>query len=76
MQNVYGPLSKEYCFWFYLLSIVGFVMMVITIATSMYVGIVNKKGISFYLSMVAFSISYGIIYFQNRLLWSMCSKTL
>jgi hypothetical protein len=76
MTNVYGPLNKDYCVWFYFLSILGFVMLVLTLTASLYVGIVGKKGPEYFVGMMAVSLSYGIFYFQNRLLWSMCSKTL
>jgi hypothetical protein len=76
MTNVYGPLNKDYCVWFYFLSILGFVMLVLTIVASLYIGIVRKKGPEYFVGMLAVSLSYGIFYFQNRLLWSMCSKTL
>jgi len=76
MTNVYGPLNKDYCIWFYFLSIFGFIMLVMTLTASLYVGIVGKKGPEFYVAMLVFSLNYAIMYFQNRLLWSMCSKTL
>ena len=76
MNDVYSPLGREYCFWFYILSVIGFVMMIISVITALYIGMVGKKGMVFYTSMFAISLSYGIFYFQNRLLWSMCSKTL
>ena len=76
MTNVYGPLSKDYCIWFYLLSMLGFIMLVLTIVASLYFGIISKKGPEYYIAMLVFSLNYAIMYFQNRLLWSMCSKTL
>ena len=76
MRDVYGTLDKSYCFWFYMLSVIGFVLMSITVISSLYIGMVGKKGMTFYMGTFAIALSYGIFYFQNRLLWSMCSKSL
>jgi hypothetical protein len=72
MQYIYGPLSKEYCIYFYFLSIVGFILLVLAILGIVLVGLSQKRSSSFYLQMLMACIGYGILYFQNRLLYSMC----
>jgi hypothetical protein len=72
MDTIYGPLSQQYCVYFYYLSMIGFILLILSILTSLYVGITRKKDSSFYLKMLMVSIGYGIFYFQNRLLYSMC----
>lgn len=72
MDTIYGPLSQQYCVYFYYLSMIGFVLLILSLLTSLYVGITRKKDSSFYMKMLMVSIGYGVFYFQNRLLYSMC----
>jgi hypothetical protein len=74
MSYVYGPLGSEYCMYFYYLSIFGFVLFIFTMISSLVVGIAQKKGSSYFLQMMVISLGYGIFYFQNRLLYSMCIR--
>jgi hypothetical protein len=76
METVYGPLSKEYCIYFYILSVIGFVTLMIVVISSLIIGISFKKGIRFYLEMLMLCIPYALIYFTNRLLYSMCAGSL
>ena len=71
--NLFGPLSREYCLWFYWLSVLGFVFFVLTIVGGLIMLLSAKKFSPELLhSVVMTSIMYGIFYFQNRLLYSMC----
>lgn len=76
METVYGPLSKEYCIYFYILSIIGFVLLIIVILSTLLIGITKKKDSKFYMEMFMLCIPYALIYFTNRLLYSMCSGAL
>lgn len=76
MDTVYGPLSKEYCIYFYLLSIIGFISLFIVVISALLIGLSLKKGIMFYLEMFMLCIPYALIYFTNRLLYSMCVGSL
>ena len=75
-SNLFGNISGEYCVYFYLLSVIGLVFFVISIAGIAYIGISRKKGLDFYLPATVQSLAYFFIYLQNRLLFNMCSKTL
>ena len=76
IDSLFGPLSKTYCFYFYLLSFGGlFVLIVYTLAT-LFVGISKKKGPMFYLYAFSVCLVYGMFYLQNRLLYNMCSHSL
>lgn len=75
MDNVYG-LSKHYCIYFYYLSIFGFVLLILTLISTLFIGISKNKGFSFYLKGFSMALIYGILYFQNRLFHTMCSKSL
>jgi hypothetical protein len=72
LDTLFGPLSKQYCIWFYGLSIFGFIILLILLLGSLIVGITKRKGIDFYILMIFGLIPYVAIYFQNRLLYSMC----
>ena len=72
LQTVFGPLGKDYCLYFYILSMVGFFLLVLLGITSIMIGISQRKGFDFYFQMLTVGIGYAIFYFQNRLLHSMC----
>jgi len=73
MDVLYGPLGRDYCIWFYALSILGFLSLFILVVSTLYYGVTKKKGLEFYLMMIPVALGYAIFYFQNRLLYSMCS---
>ena len=75
-NSLFGPLDKKYCLYFYILSLMGMILLLITIFTALYIGLSEKKDGVFYYQMVLVSMGYGIFYFQNRLLYNMCSKSL
>jgi hypothetical protein len=76
MSNLFGPLGKEYCVWFYFLSVLSFVSLLFFLVPAFYKGIVSKKDIWYYLGVLVVALMYGITYFQNRLLYSMCSGSM
>lgn len=71
-ETLFGPLPKSYCLYFYYLSILGFVLLTLSLISNIALGLNKNKGLDFYLSSFMISISYLIFYFQNRLLYSMC----
>lgn len=73
-NDFFSPLGKEYCTYFYVLSVLGFVIFWVLLISGLYMGISQKKGSSFYFKIIMMSLSYAIIYFQNRLLHSMCVR--
>ena len=76
MNTLFGPLDRKYCDYFYILSIFGFVLLVILLLTSLMVGISKRKGLDFYMQTISIALGYAIFYFQNRLLHSMCVGTM
>ena len=77
MDNIYGVLSKEYCLYFYILSVIGFVILFCVVLFTILFGIMYKKtNFQFYLQMFMICIPYIFIYFTNRLLFSMCVNSL
>lgn len=73
-EMLFSPLSKDYCVWFYGWSILTYVWFIVLLILSIVYGIKNKKGIEFYFMSAATCLAYFLIYFQYRLLYSMCVK--
>lgn len=76
MDYLYGPLSKDYCIYFYILSILGFVLLILFLVPAIFMGIMKRKGVDYYFTILGVSFGYAIFYFQNRLLHSMCMGTM
>jgi hypothetical protein len=76
MDYLYGPLTKDYCVYFYFLSVFGFIMLCFAAVSSLFFGIFKKKGFEFFSGMFMVCLAYGLFYFQNRLLYSMCVGSL
>lgn len=72
MDTLFGPLGKEYCIYFYYLSIMGMFFLTLLLASTLITGILKRKGFDFYLQLLSVAIGYFIFYFQNRILYSMC----
>jgi len=76
INDIFAPFQNhDLCLWFYFLSVAGFVLFVFAVVSGLYFGITQKKNASFYLSIFFVSIWYLIFYFQSRLLYTMCVKT-
>jgi hypothetical protein len=71
-NTFFGPLNKQYCIYFYFLSLFGFMLLVVFLFSSLLVGLNKRKGLDYYMQVVGISLGYGMLYFQNRLLHSMC----
>jgi hypothetical protein len=80
LEGLFSPLSKEYCLWFYYLQIIGFIFLVIILLTSLFIilGADTKKKEKGKLlgGIFVMIMTYGIFYFQNRLFYSICTKSL
>ncbi len=68
-----SPLSKEYCNWFYFLTVVSFIIMVI--AAFSCADQVIRGNVDPVQALIAFSGPF-LVYFSNRLLYSMCMGSL
>lgn len=74
MDYIYGPLSVDYCVYFYFLSMFGFILLIFTVILSLYIGITKGKNAEYFWKMAMVCIGYGVFYFQNRLLYHMCAS--
>ena len=74
MNSLFGPLNRKYCDWFFYLSAIAFVFMILTLLSGVFV-IFSKKLKSEYVFAIVWSAAmYAAFYFQNRLLYHMCTK--
>jgi hypothetical protein len=73
-DTLYGPLGKNYCFYFYILSVIGFISLLFVVISALFIGVYKKKGFDFYVQAFTLAVVYGMVYFQNRLLFNMCES--
>ena len=76
LDYIYGPISQKYCIYFYILSVLGFGLLLFVLLVTIYQGFTKKHPVSFYLNMIMLAILYGMFYLQNRLLYNMCNGSM
>ena len=78
MSNYFGPLSKDYCMYFYLMSIFFFVLMILGLFGVVSAMIMKPKQISvmFFLNAAMLLMNTALTYFVNRLLHTMCANSI
>ncbi len=78
MEKYFGPLPREYCVYFYALSIlfgVMFAMSVVSIAYFMITHI-KKVDMMFIVNSIFILLNSFLAYLANRLLHTMCVKSI
>jgi hypothetical protein len=78
LDKYFGPLGKDSCMYFYIFSIIAGVSFMITLIGAIIVIITHFKKMDYLLlsNMFFMLLNMFIIYFVNRLLHSMCIKSL
>ena len=78
MDDYFGPLSREYCGYFYFLSIMFGFLFVFSILSIVYTFVVNYKKINsmFVANSLVLLINIFLAYFTNRLMHTMCVKSI
>ena len=78
MDYFFGPLSKDYCLYYYILSIIMAITFVILLVVFIHFTLTEEKKIKWTMIMSMFSTLFSIFmsYFVARLLYSMCSRSL
>jgi hypothetical protein len=71
-QTFFSPLGKQYCLYFYILSVIGLIFVAVVLFSAVIIGVSKRKGLDFYFAALMGSLGYAVFYFQNRLLYSMC----
>lgn len=71
---LFGPLDAEYCSYFYFLSVMHYCIFIFILASIVFALITGNKKLDFKMitTMIFGSLLYAVMYFQNRLLHSMC----
>ena len=78
LYTFFGPLNKDSCVYFLLLSVIFFSIIVFTFIIEIIYIIRNFKNINIRTFMNAILIFFNLFlgYFVNRILYSMCSNSL
>lgn len=78
MDQYFGPLPREYCVYFYALSIIFGVMFLLSVISIAYFMITNIKKVNtmFIVNSVFILLNSFLAYFSNRLLHTMCVKSI
>lgn len=70
---LFGPLDKKYCAYFYYLSVIGYVLMLLVLISLVGLLMMDKK---LDMKMIMYSVYlillYFLVYFQGRLLNTVC----
>jgi hypothetical protein len=56
-DQLFGPLSKKYCIYFYYLSVIGFILLLLVLVSSIYIAVTMKKMGIFTFQMVLVALS-------------------
>ena len=75
MNNIMGPLGKEYCNIFYVLGIFIFILAVIGLVRSVFL-FLDKKNRNYSLASLINSIMLFFIYLLYRMYYNICVKVL
>jgi len=78
MATYFGPLDKQSCIYFLFLSMLFFALLIFTIIAELVFVFKNFKDLNFrvFTSGVLLLFNSFLAYFVNRLLYTMCSKSL
>lgn len=78
MSNYFGPLNKDACVYFLIISVIFFILLVIVIFSEIFWVFKNFKQLNFRILTggVVMVFNVFLAYFVNRLLYTMCTKTL
>ena len=72
-QSFFSPYSRDYCFYFYALMVATFVLFVLSLFQSLYLMFKGKIGPG--IAVINLFTPF-LLYFTNRLMYSMCVNSL
>jgi len=70
-RNLFSPLGREYCVYFYWLTILAFILFFLALADTLSRVLKGKARV---LPGILALLAPFLIYFNNRLLYSMCTR--
>ena len=78
MNNYFGPLPREYCVYFYILSIIFGLIFVFSAVSIAYFMIMHFKKVNtmFVINSLMVLFNTFLAYIANRLLHTMCVKSI
>jgi len=78
METYFGPLTKDACVYFFILSVIFFIILCLTIVAQIYVAMTSFKQLKLFMILPGLLTLFNIfiVYFLNRLFYSMCIKSL
>ncbi len=78
MNKLFGPLDKSACVYFLIISVLFFISLIVLLGTELLYIVRNLGRINFRTLSSGLIIMFNVFvaYFVNRLLYTMCSKTL
>lgn len=78
MSKLFSPLDKGSCVYFLIITMIFFVMLILTLFAEIWFVITNFNKLNFKIISNSILLLFNIFiaYFVNRLLYSMCSKSL
>lgn len=73
---LFGPLNQEFCYYFLFLSIISFISLFLIVVKILFhlLNFKTKTPFSIYATLIGGGLAYLIIYFVNRLLFTMCKN--
>ncbi len=71
LSTAVAPLGREYCDYFYYLSIINFLILIYIILAGLYTMLFDKKKDGLF-TILLVALPTVVAYFTNRLLYSMC----
>lgn len=75
-DSITGSLSKDYCIYFYILTILSFISLILSLI-SLIVGLFKKKlSIEAFFGMLSAPFAIFLVYLSNRLLYNMCISSI
>lgn len=74
MDYLFGPIGKEWCMYFYFLSIFAYILFVMAVVSVMMMAMKGKVKNMLNASLVVFQ--PFLLYFVNRMFYSMCVNSL
>ena len=78
MEKVFGPLDKSACLYFFIITVLFFISFVLLLINELYFIVINFRKMNLRMLVNGLLILFNIFlaYFVNRLLYSMCTKSL
>jgi len=68
----FGKINQDYCLYFYFLMVISFIILLFLVFGLLKCLLINKFNIHIINAHILGLVTYFLVYFQSRLLYSMC----